>query len=92
LLAGELSKVETSEEFPAALERYENFFRPIVEPNQRMPPGAMQMMNPQTSWGISILNTILWSIYKTRVYRLFGGFGVAGAKDEELPEYGWPDQ
>lgn len=91
ILAGELSKVGTPDEIPAALGRYENILRPLVEPNQQLPPGAPQILNPQTGWGISVLNTLLWGVYKTSAHKLFGGFsGVPTAgKDSELPDYDW---
>jgi 2-polyprenyl-6-methoxyphenol hydroxylase-like FAD-dependent oxidoreductase len=90
-LAGELSKVETFEEIPVALERYEKILRPLVEPNQNLPLGAPQILNPQTSWGISLLNTVLWGLYRTSAYKLFGGFGGAtgAGKDWILPDYAW---
>jgi len=65
--------------------------RPLVEPNQNLPLGAPQILNPQTSWGISLLNTVLWGLYRTSAYKLFGGFGGAtsAGKDWILPDYAW---
>jgi hypothetical protein len=76
-----------------ALERYEKIFRPLVEPSQRLPPGGLQTFNPQTTWGISILNKILWGVYRTKVYKLFGGFGGSAGtgKGWELPDYAWSE-
>jgi hypothetical protein len=90
-VAGELSKIESPEEIPAALERYEKVLRPLV--NQNLPPGAPQILNPQTGWGISLMRTILWSVYKTSAHKLFAGFGGASGagEDEDLPDYAWAE-
>jgi 2-polyprenyl-6-methoxyphenol hydroxylase-like FAD-dependent oxidoreductase len=88
VLAGELSKVTQRSDIPAALAKYEEVFRPVVEKAQKLPPGAPQIVNPQTGWGLSIRNTLIWGVSRSKVYKLFGGQNGPSYK---LPEYNWVD-
>lgn len=89
-IAGELSKIQSADQVPDALQRYEELFRPYV--TKKSPPNAvgMQIANPQTAWGIWIFQTIFQVIAALRVpqllMRLFGG---EGKKTWALPDYGW---
>ena len=54
---------------------------------------AMQVLNPQTAWGLWIRNTILWALTKFKVDKI--GVWVAGklgVKEPRLrmPDYPWP--
>lgn len=53
VLAGEIS--ECLEDIPQALRNYESIVKPFVQQVQSLPPGAPQILNPQTSYGITIL-------------------------------------
>ncbi|KAF2128311.1 FAD/NAD(P)-binding domain-containing protein, partial [Dothidotthia symphoricarpi CBS 119687] len=57
VMAGELSKITSNDaaEVAAALQRYEDIFRPYVQKNDTMPPMFPQMMNPQTKMGVRML-------------------------------------
>ncbi|KAF2648057.1 FAD/NAD(P)-binding domain-containing protein [Lophiostoma macrostomum CBS 122681] len=57
VLAGEISK--SPSDVPAALERYQSVFRVAVDQVQSLPPGAPQIVNPQTEWGIKVLSSFL---------------------------------
>ncbi|KAI4124775.1 MAG: hypothetical protein LQ338_004634 [Usnochroma carphineum] len=86
LLAGELSKIESSNKIPQALEKYEEVFRPLVASLEERLPGFPQLAFPQTTWGLWIRDTILWLVTKTKVYKLFGG---QPGTDWKLPCYDW---
>lgn len=86
ILAGELSKIERSEEVPRALERFEEVFRPLYGQMEELPSGYPQMLFPQTVWGLSLRDAVLWLVSKTRLYKLFQG---GGSEEFELPKYDW---
>lgn len=86
VLAGELSKIQSGSDVPAALERYENVFRPFYAKMEDLPPGFPQIAFPQTSWGLWILGCVLWLVSKTKFYKLF----QTGSKTEwNFPSYDW---
>lgn len=86
LLAGELSKIQSSNDVPQALERYEEVFRQLYMKMEELPPGFPQIAFPQTTWGIWIGNTFLWLVSKTKVYKLFQG---GSGQSWKLPCYDW---
>lgn len=68
ILAGEISK--QLDNLPAALISYEKILRPYVEDTQNLLPGIPWVLNPQSSWGLSILEGVARSfgfIVGTRV-------------------------
>lgn len=87
VLAGELSKINDASEVPGALQKYDEVFRPLVNKSIREVPGGLQIANPQTGFGISVMNWILWTACTLRVHKLFRG--GAGETDWVLPEYDW---
>lgn len=90
LLAGELSKIRSSEDIPQALERYEQVFRPIYAKMEELPPGFPQIAFPQTKWGIWLLHWVFWFVSTTKVYKLAQKFG-GDEKGWDLPQYDWAD-
>jgi 2-polyprenyl-6-methoxyphenol hydroxylase-like FAD-dependent oxidoreductase len=89
VLAGELSKIKSASDVPEALRKYEAEFRPWVDDQQSFPPGFPQMMNPQTGWGLSIMRSIIWTVSKTKVYKLIGMGGEIKPSKWKLPDYDW---
>ncbi|KAF1346440.1 hypothetical protein EJ07DRAFT_160468 [Lizonia empirigonia] len=89
-IAGELSKIESTDQVPEALRHYEYIFRPWVEKHQNPYSGGMQLTNPQTKWGVWVFHTVLKVVCFLRIpqmlMRFFGGDGNDGWT---LPEYGW---
>ena len=86
MLAGELSKIQSSNDVPQALEKYEEVFRPLYAKMEELPPGFPQIAFPQTDWGLWLRDSVLWFVSKTKLYRLFqGGSGI----DWKLPCYDW---
>ena len=85
-LAGELSKIQSSDDIPAALKAYEKAFQAIVTKEGGLPPGFPQLGFPQTAWGIKVRDAIAWTVSKSKVFKL-----LPGSKPEEdnLPPYEW---
>lgn len=91
VLAGELLNHPDDPE--AALKQYEELLLPFAKDSQGGIGNAMQMINPQTQWGIRIRNTILRFVTGTKLDKL--AMSVAAAvgfteKKAPLPEYPWP--
>lgn len=70
-----------------ALEGYEKQMRPYVTKAQSLPPGAPAIVNPQTWWGIKILNTIVGFVGWSGIATLVGKWSGLPAEDKSLPEY-----
>ena len=86
ILAGELSKIQSSTDVPQALEKYEAIFRTLYAKMEDLPPGFPQMAFPQTAWGLGLRDWLLWFVSKTRIYKLFqGDSGI----DWKMPSYDW---
>lgn len=89
VLAGEIS--HSPADIPAALQRYEALTRPFVEKVQKLIPGAPQIANPQTAWGVWAFNKTVGVLSHPGV-KMFGGlvgrFVPAFGKNEWIvPEY-----
>ena len=57
IMAGEISK--QLDDLPAALIAYEKVVRPYVEDTQNLFPGIPWILNPQTSWGLGIFQSVI---------------------------------
>ncbi|KZM20630.1 oxidoreductase [Ascochyta rabiei] len=89
VLAGEVSR--SQDNIPYALKQYEKTLRPYVEKAQRLIPGAPQIINPQTEWGVWALNKTT-SIASSSLMKSFGGIigrflPAFGGTDYLLPDY-----
>lgn len=89
VLAGELSK--SPSDIPAALQRYETVTRPFVEKVQKLIPGAPQIANPQTAWGVWTFNKTV-GLISHPILRGFGGvigkvIPAFGVINWGLPDY-----
>ena len=86
ILAGELSKIQSSKDVPQALEKYEEVFRPLYATMEDIPPSFPQIAFPQTAWGLWLRDFGLWFVSKTKLYKVFqGDSGI----DWKLPDYKW---
>jgi 2-polyprenyl-6-methoxyphenol hydroxylase-like FAD-dependent oxidoreductase len=86
VLAGELSKLPS--DAAGAAQQYQQVLRPFVNKCQSLPPGAPQLVNPQTKWGIATLNTVI-SISSSKYIQKFA-LGVASLLPNtkwKLPDY-----
>lgn len=90
-IAGELSKIESSDGVPQALQSYEALFRPFTANFEGQPPRFFpQWANPQTAWGQWILHTIAGFFAFLQVQRLATWLGGGDdSKGWKIPEYGW---
>lgn len=90
VLAGEISRQPNN--IPAALESYERILRPYVDRIQKLPPGIPWIVHPQTTLGIKVLESVLWSVgvlSATRLTSLFRKLAVylPGGVEFNLPDY-----
>jgi 2-polyprenyl-6-methoxyphenol hydroxylase-like FAD-dependent oxidoreductase len=85
-LAGELGKVQSTDDIPGALKRYEEVFRVIQKKDEDLPPGFPQIAFPQTAWGLRVRDGLAWAIGKSKVYKLLPSDKPDATK---LPAYGW---
>jgi len=75
------------------LERYDATTRPFITKVQKLIPGAPQVANPQTAWGISLFNTTM-GVISHPFMRKFGGLvgkiapAFGKSNEWQLPEYG----
>ncbi|CAG5155359.1 uncharacterized protein ALTATR162_LOCUS3622 [Alternaria atra] len=87
-LAGELGKMQSSDDVPAALKSFEEAFRKIQGKDEDLPPGFPQIAFPQTAWGIKVRDSLAWTIWKTKAYKLLPN--DRDQPDEStLPAYEW---
>lgn len=85
-LAGELSKINSSDDIPTALKRYEEEFRKVQKGDEELPPMFPQFAWPQTAWGIWVRDRLAWAVQKSKVYKLL----PSDKPDEsKLPPYEW---
>lgn len=85
VLAGEISKYGAS--YRKAFEGYESIMRPFVNKVQKLPPGAPGIANPETAWGISVMNGVLGFVSWSGLPGLLGRFGGPSPDGFVLPEY-----
>lgn len=93
VLAGEL--MNHPDDIDTALERYEQLVLPFAERSQggNSASTAMQYLNPQTQWGITIRNALLGFVTGSRLDQLAMAVSAKlGFKDKKLdmPDYQWP--
>jgi len=86
VLAGELSKIRSTEDVPHALEEYERVFRTLYSKMEDLPRGFPQIAFPQTAWGLWLRDASLWFVSRSRLYKLLLG---DEAVDWKLPDYNW---
>lgn len=88
VLAGELSKIQSGEDVPGALENYEKVFRTMYSKVEKIPPFFPQLIAPQSSWGLWLRDLIIRLASWTKIYRLlpsdYEGSWVP-------PSYDWKD-
>ena len=93
VLAGEL--LSHPGDFPTAMARYEEIMLPFAKSSQSGISFAMQLFNPQSSWGIAVRNTIFGFVTWTKLDRM--ALGVASLigfteKKAPMPDYQWTSE
>lgn len=93
ILAGEL--LLHNLDVPAATKAYENLMLPYAKSEQgTLGDYAMQMLNPQSAWGLYIRNTILWAVTAAKIDRMaLWVMGKLGWEEKKIkmPAYPWPE-
>ena len=69
-----------------ALQQYEKDLRPLIENAQKLAPGGPKLLNPETRFGIKILDTTLWFLTATGLNKLLERLASSPADTFELPE------
>ena len=87
VLAGELSKIQSTAEIAKALQSYEEVFRKVYSKSEGVPPGFPQLAFPQTAWGLRVRDTLAWLVGKTKAYKLLPGDSDQNTKLED--DYDW---
>lgn len=95
ILAGEISKCSRSEHIPAALASYEKILKPYVESIQKLPPGIPWIICPQTSLGVTVVESIARVVGWLNDTGIIGWLGKvvgwisigSGTTEFKLPEY-----
>lgn len=92
VLAGELMTHE--DDMQTALRRYEEMLLPFARESQTGLSNAMQLLNPQTAWGIGIRDAVLGFVTWIRLDQL--AMSVASLigfteKKVVMPDYKWPE-
>lgn len=90
VLAGEL--LNHPGDVNMALERYEEIVLPFAK-NSQFGNQAIQLLNPQTLWGIRIRDAIMGFVFWTKLDRLAMAVAPAlGFTDKKvpMPDYQWP--
>ena len=91
VLAGEISRQPNN--IPAALESYERVLRPYVESIQKLPPGIPWIVNPQSTLGVRVFETVVWGagvLSATGLATLFSKLAAylpIGGDSFKLPDY-----
>lgn len=89
ILAGELGACKGNWE--EGLKEYGKKMKPFVTKAQSLPPGAPGIINPQTEWGITILNSIVgfvsWSGLANGISAVANKFSGPEKEDKRLPLY-----
>lgn len=92
MLAGEL--LTHPGDVAAALKAYEDRMRPIIDDLQKVPPGGLSILAPQSAWAIWLRNTVMgWVVWSGIIGFVQRNFAAAFAEGEKwkLPEYEWPN-
>lgn len=86
-LAGAI--LQQPEDLAAALAQYETTTRPLVDRAQKLAPGMPRLVNPQTSWGISILLWIGYFFWASKLHVVLFALGLGPPADAvPVEDYG----
>jgi 2-polyprenyl-6-methoxyphenol hydroxylase-like FAD-dependent oxidoreductase len=88
VLAGELG--ENLNDPETAFKKYDARLRDYVQAQQSIPIGgkAHRLLNPQTWWGVWLMQMVVWLFSKANIGRLLPEIAESPYK---LPDYGWSD-
>ena len=86
-LAGAI--MQNSADLNTAFAEYEKKMRPTVDRAQKLAPGLPHLMNPETAWGITLMNTILYLFYASGFIKLLFMFSGPPADAVSVEDYGF---
>lgn len=72
-----------------AFAEYEEKMRPIVDRAQKLAPGAPHLMYPETTWGIWVMHSIFYFVWKSGLANLMFKFAGPPANEVPVEEYGF---
>lgn len=84
-LAGEIARSNKDGDWRQGLREYERKMRVRVDKAQKLPPGAPALANPETKWGITVLQTLLYVASKTGLASWL--LSSTASADDEIEEY-----
>lgn len=85
-LAGALSRYP--DDPTLAFAEYEEKMRPSVDRAQKLMPGMFRIMNPETAWGVWIVDTIISLLVWSRLVKLLLMFKKPERSTVPVEEYG----
>jgi 2-polyprenyl-6-methoxyphenol hydroxylase-like FAD-dependent oxidoreductase len=86
ILAGEISKIQSTDQIPQALESYEEIFRICYAKLDDKLPGFPQLAFPQTALGLRLRNSAIWLVNKTKLHKILPD---DSRRTWDLPCYNW---
>lgn len=86
-LAGTLT--QHPNDHTAAFAEYEKKMRPVVNCAQKLVPDAPHIMNPETAWGVWLLNTIMSMLCQSGLIEILVKFVGPPANTVPVEEYGF---
>ena len=66
----------------AAFAQYEERMRPIVDRAQKLAPGMPRLLHPETAWGVWVMHSIIYFIWRSGLAMLM--FKIAGPPANEV--------
>jgi len=89
-LAGAL--LRHANDHTAAFAEYEQKMRPLVERAQKLAPGMPYLMNPETAWGIWLLNSFTAFMHTSGLANMMFKFLGPPANAMPVEDYGFRQQ
>lgn len=79
-------RTQTSEGIREALERYEQWMRPIVDDAQKLPPGTPDLFYPRTKIGVGTIRTVIRVASFGPLRKIASRIGHVARTKRQLPE------
>lgn len=86
-LAGALTRHPN--DYTIALTEYEQKMRPLVNRAQKLAPGIVRTLNPETAWGVWLMHVIMWMISQSGLVTLLFKFKGPPTSAAPVEDYGF---
>lgn len=73
----------------AAFAFYEKKMRPLVDQAQKLMPGMLRLLNPETSWGVWIVDTLISFLVRSGLVKLLMNLKTPSKDSVLLEDYGF---